>query len=121
MELLENRIIELGIVRLPIDNQMFDKIDLPDEPIVVAMGNKWNDDHPNRTYIQLEELEKKPLMLLRRQKGTSMYNQDMYMVDIIKTICLNAGFEPQIICESSDIMTLLNWANHDIGIALVPK
>ncbi|SMQ72123.1 DNA-binding transcriptional regulator, LysR family [Bacillus sp. OV166] len=120
MELVENRIIELGIVRLPIDNSIFDMIHLPDEPIVVAMSNKWNCDD-DRPFIMLSELEEKPLMLLRRQQGTSMYNQDMYTGDVVKTACLNAGFEPKIICESSDIMTLLTWANHDIGIALVPK
>jgi LysR family transcriptional regulator, salicylic acid-responsive activator of bsdBCD len=120
MELVANRIIELGIVRLPIDNSIFDMIHLPDEPIVVAMSNKWNRDD-NRPFIRLSELKEKPLMLLRRQQGTSMYNQDMYTVDVVKTACLNAGFEPKIICESSDIMTLLTWADHDIGIALVPK
>ncbi len=120
MELLENRIIELGIVRLPIDNEIFDIIHLPDEPIVVAMSNKWN-DNPNSPSIKLSELEEKPLMLLRRHKGTSMYNQDLYLVDIIKNAFQNAGFEPKVICESSDIMTLLTWANHDIGMAIVPR
>lgn len=120
MELIENRNVELGIVRLPIDNQIFDMIHLPDEPIVVVMSNKWNIE-PDKPYIKLSDLEEKPLMLLRRQKGTSMYNQDIYTVDIVRSACLNAGFEPKIICESSDIMTLLTWAVHDIGIALVPR
>jgi LysR family transcriptional regulator, salicylic acid-responsive activator of bsdBCD len=120
MELLENRIIELGIVRLPIDNRIFDMIHLPDEPIVVAMSNKWN-SYSDRPSIMLSELEDKPLLVLRRQIGTSMYSEDMYTVDAVKTAFLNVGFEPRIICESTDIMTLLTWAYHDIGIALVPK
>lgn len=120
MELVENRIIELGIVRLPIDNSIFDMIQLPNEPIVAVMSNKWDSDK-DRPSIMLSELEGKPLMFLRRQKGTSMYNQEMYTVDVVKTACLNAGFEPRIVCESSDIMTLLTWAHHDIGIALVPR
>jgi LysR family transcriptional regulator, salicylic acid-responsive activator of bsdBCD len=120
MELLENRIIDVGIVRLPIDNKIFEKIHLPEEPIVVAMSSKWNSygDGPS---IRLSELEEKPLMLLRRQQGTSMYNQDIYTVDAVKTAFINSGFEPKIICESSDIMTLLTWAHHGIGIALVPR
>ncbi|MEH7252371.1 LysR family transcriptional regulator [Neobacillus niacini] len=120
MELLENRIIELGIVRLPIDNNIFDMIHLPDEPIVVAMSNKWNSNSESSS-IKLSELQNKPLMVLRRQIGTSMYNQDMYNLDAVKTAFLDVGFEPKIICESSDMMTLLTWAYHDIGIALVPK
>jgi LysR family transcriptional regulator, salicylic acid-responsive activator of bsdBCD len=120
MELVENRIIELGIVRLPVDIRIFDMINLPDEPIVVAMSSKWNIGN-DRPYIKLSELEDKPLMLLRRQKGTSMYNHEMYIVDMVESACLNAGFKPKIICESSDIMTLLTWANHNIGITIVPK
>ncbi|ARK30187.1 LysR family transcriptional regulator [Halalkalibacter krulwichiae] len=120
MELLENRIIELGIVRFPIDSSIFNMIHLPDEPLVVAMNpNRIIGNNPNT--IELSELKEKPLMLLRRQKGTSMYNQDIYTVDILKDACLKNGFEPKIICESSDIMTLLIWANHDIGITIVPK
>ena len=69
----------------------------------------------------LSELKDKPLMILRRHTGTSTYNQDIYTVDILKSACLHNGFEPKIICESSDIMTLLIWANHDIGMTIVPK
>lgn len=120
MELLEKRIIELGIVRRPIDEEIFNMISLPDEPIVVAMNSKW-DDGTGTTYIDLSELKEKPLMLLRRQKGTSTYNQTMFTVDMVKSACIESGFEPRIICESSDIMTLLTWADRGIGIAVVPK
>lgn len=120
MELVENRIIDLGIVRLPIDHRIFEMIHLPNEPIMVAMSSKWN-INGRQSYIDLSELEGKPLMLLRRQIGTSMYNQELYTVDQVEGSCLKAGFVPRIICESSDIMTLLTWANHDIGITIVPK
>ncbi len=120
MELVEKRIVELGIVRLPIDTRLFDMISLPDEPIVVAMSEKW-DIGKDRAYIKLSELEGKPLMLPRRQKGTSIYNHQLYITDMVETACLQHGFEPRIVCESSDITTLLNWAIHDIGITTVPR
>ena len=120
MELVENRIIELGIVRFPIDSSVFNMIPLPDEPLVVAMNPSRNIGN-NPDTIMLSELKDKPLMLLRRQKGTSLYNQEIYTVDIFKDACLSNGFEPKVICESSDIMTLLIWANHDIGMTIVPK
>ena len=68
MELIENRNVDLGIVRLPIDNQIFDMIHLPDEPIVVAMSNKWNVER-DKPYIKLSDLEEKPLMLLEDRKA----------------------------------------------------
>ncbi len=120
MELVEKRIVELGIVRLPIDNRLFEMVSLPDEPIVVAMSRNW-DIGKDRPYIKLSELRDIPLMLLRRQKGTSIYNHQLYISDMVETACRQNGFEPKIICESSDITTLLTWAIHDIGITTVPR
>lgn len=120
MELLENRIIDIGIVRRPFDNEVFEKINLPDEPQVVAMSPKLNIGG-SRQYIKLAELENKPLMLLRRLKGTSTYNHKLYMMDNINDAFIKSGLKPNIICESNDIPTLLNWANHGIGITIVPK
>lgn len=120
MELLENRIIELGIVRLPVNNGMFNMINLPAEPLVAAMSRHWNIGD-NQPYVKLSDLENKPLMLLRRQQGTSMYHHRMYIMDLVEDACREAGFEPKIICESNDIMTLLTWANHDVGITIVPQ
>lgn len=120
MELIEKRIIELGIVRLPIDKEIFESISLPDEPMVAAMSKNIEFNAVSK-YINLSELEEKPLMLLRRHKGTSTFNQSMYDVDMVKNACRDFGFEPNIICESSNLMTLLNWANYDIGIAIIPR
>ena len=121
MELVENRVVELGIVRLPVDNRLFEMLSLPEEPFVAAMSPHWNIGG-DRPFIRLSELKDKPLMLLRRQKGTSdYYNHPLYTSDIVGTACLQNGFEPKIICESSDLTTLLNWASHDIGITIVPR
>lgn len=120
MELIEKRIIELGIVRLPIDKEVFESISLPDEPMVAAMSKNMefnNDPH----FINLEDLKDKPLMLLRRLQGTSPYNQSLYDPNMFKNACNEHGFEPNIICESNSLMPLLNWANYDIGIAITPR
>jgi LysR family transcriptional regulator, salicylic acid-responsive activator of bsdBCD len=39
----------------------------------------------------------------------------------MKSACTKMGFEPAIPCESSNLVPLLNWANCDIGIAIIPK
>lgn len=119
MELLEKRIIEIGLVRMPIDTEMFECILLSDEPIVIATGNRWNPTEEDS--IKISDLKNKPLMILKRQVDTSMYRHDSYIFDIIRDSCLKHGFEPNIICETSDIMTLLTWTYHDIGIAVIPE
>ncbi|MBM4763555.1 LysR family transcriptional regulator [Bacillus sp. B15-48] len=120
VELLENRIVELGVTRLPINSQIYNMIRLPEEPMIAAMNHEW-DISNGFPYINLSNLENKPLMLLRRSQVTSTYNHTLFdpeqMEDIFKTI----KFEPTIISESDNIATLLNWAYHGIGIAIVPK
>lgn len=118
-ELVANRIVEIGIVRQPINDQLFDMIQLSEEPIVAAMSEKWNIGE-NQDYITLAELEGKPLMCIITPKGTSAYNHSS-VSDRVVAACLQNGFEPNIIGESSAITPLLNWAHYDIGIAMVPR
>jgi LysR family transcriptional regulator, salicylic acid-responsive activator of bsdBCD len=119
MELVANRIVEIGIVRLPINDQLFSMIQLSEEPIVVVMSEKLNTGE-DRDCITVAELEGKPLMCLCTPKGTSAYNQSS-VSDKVAAACLKNGFEPNIIGESSNITPLLTWALYDIGIAVVPR
>jgi len=121
MELVENRNVELGIIRLPVNTQVFDMISLPEEPMIAVMNRGWEEISNGFPYINLSNLKGKPLMLLKRQQGTSVYIHEMYTVELVKDSCRKIGFEPTIICESDNIATLLNWAYHGIGIAIVPK
>ncbi len=120
MELTEKRIVELGIVRLPIDKDVFDSINLSSEPIVAAMSEQMGFPYDS-VNINLGDLKDKPLMLLRSYKGTSDYSTSVDAVDMMKSACTELGFEPTILCESSNIGPLLNWANCDIGIAIIPR
>ena len=120
MELLDKRIIELGITRLPVDTSVFDLINLPEEPMVAAMNDNWN-FATGFPYINFSSLEDKPLLLLRRLKGTSVYNHELYTTELVKDNFRSLGLTSNIVSESDDIATLLNWAYHGIGIAIVPK
>jgi DNA-binding transcriptional LysR family regulator len=113
-QLLESRAIEVGLVRLPIDNtKKYDMLQLPTEPLMAAIGptlSEGDDDCP----IRLSDLADMPILLLRRQHGTFIYEQFL-------EACKISGFEPHVLCESSDIMTLLALAESGLGITIVPK
>ncbi|MEJ9212692.1 LysR family transcriptional regulator [Bacillus smithii] len=113
-ELLESRVIEVGLVRLPIDHaKKYNMLHLPTEPLMAAIGPAWSegdDDSP----IRLSDLADLPILLLRRQHGTFIYEQFL-------EACKQSGFEPNVLCESSDIMTLLALAESGVGITIVPK
>ncbi|WP_378953458.1 LysR family transcriptional regulator [Pelosinus sp. sgz500959] len=109
LELLNTRIIEIGIVRAVFDSEIYHSVSLPNEPMVVAMDRKWNCGSGNDQEIHLKKLEDKPLLLHRS-------NESMIM-----ECCQKNGFQARILCRGDDVRSLLVWADAGLGIAIVPK
>lgn len=109
-ELLDRRLIEIGIVRFPVDVDKYDILRLPAEPLVAVMSH---DDDYGET-VRMMDLTNKPLMLIRREQGSFIY-------EMVLEAFQRMGIEPKIICESNDITTLLAWANAGIGVAIIPE
>ena len=108
LELLNAGVVDLGIVRFPVDQKVYDFITLPSESMIIAAHSSVFQTNKS-SVIRLEELKKLPLMMHRRHKS------------ILVEQCSKVGFEPNILCTSDDIMPLLLWANSGIGFAVVPK
>lgn len=108
LELIKSGVVEIGIIRTPFNQDTFDFINLPNEPMVAgALENLfWNN---NTDCMHLKALEGKPLLMHNRY------------ANIIVLACRKAGFEPRIICKIDDSRSLLNWANMGMGIAIIPK
>lgn len=108
LELLNNGIIEVGIVRSIFDLACYHWINLPLEPMIVAMSGKWN-VWQKKIPISLHELADKPLLVLRSNEA------------LLRKCCRDLAFEPLILCMGDDVRSLLVLANEGIGLALVPK
>lgn len=108
LDLLKNGLIDVGIVRTPIDSEYYDSILFPEEPMVAAtVGTPfWTD---SQQAITIADLEGKPLLILNRYKET-----------VVKA-CHNAGFEPHIIGKIDDTRTIMLWANKGMGVAIVQR
>lgn len=108
LDMLKNGLIDIGIVRTPIDSEYYDSILFPDEPMVAAtIGTPfWNQDQPS---ITVAELAGKPLLVLNRYENM-----------IIKS-CQKAGFEPEIVGKIDDTRSIILWANTGMGIAIVQR
>lgn len=109
LDLLNTRIIEIGIVRTVFDAKMYHSVNLPTEPMVIAMTKEWNPMGNNTQHIQLKELADTPLLLHRS-------NEKM-----ILECCERNGFEARILCRGDDVRSLLVWADAGLGIAIVPR
>ncbi|GMA98704.1 LysR family transcriptional regulator [Pelosinus sp. IPA-1] len=109
LELLNNRVIEIGIIRAPFDSEIYESITLPDEPLVIAMrkdGSLCGDDPVN---VRLIELANQPLIVPLRWKA------------MFVEWCEKVGFTPNIVCISDGILLNIIWTKLGIGMALVPK
>lgn len=108
LELLNNGVIEVGIARSVFKLEDYNWIDLPSEPMIVAM-EKHSYFGDNLQTIAVSELEGKPLLLHRSN------------VTMITECCQKCGFEPDIFCIGDDVRSLLMWANEGMGLAIVVK
>ncbi len=107
-ELLDRGIVDLGIIRLPFDQSLYDSIILPDESLVTVFSAPFQELAVSEPFINVSALENKPLLIHRKFETQ------------ITDACQSAGFTPHILCESDDVMPLLTWANAGIGVAVVP-
>jgi DNA-binding transcriptional LysR family regulator len=107
-ELLNNGVIEIGFVRMPINSEIFETICLPSEPMVAATSSEpfWT---KYQKYVSLRELSNKPLIVDRRFEK------------MIIESCERLGFNPRILCKGDDARSILLWADTGMGIAIVPK
>ncbi len=108
VDLLNRGIIEVGIVRTPFNATPFECRYTQTEPMLAVMTAEY-DDNPSQTRITIAELRNKPLIIYRRFE------------QLLATICIDQGFEPDFFCKNDDARTTLWWANAGLGIGIVPQ
>ena len=102
LEFLDAGLIEIGLVRLPIDESKYNFIVLPQERMVaVSIPNMFPIEEKEE--LKLAQLENTPLLILRRYAPT------------ISEYCRN------ILCVSDDVTPLLLWVRLGLGVAIVPE
>ena len=107
LELLDNRVIEIGITRTQVDARVYESIVLPNEPLVAVMHRDHmigKDPHE----VQVAELKDQPLIIPLRWQ--SLFTGD----------CRKLGFEPKILCVSDSIVQDLLLAKMGMGLAILP-
>jgi DNA-binding transcriptional LysR family regulator len=108
LDLLNNGVIEIGIVHATSDAERYESICLPNDRMVAAMSEKWDQGRPEQL-LPLAALADKPILCHRRSETR------------ITECCRQAGFEPNILCEGDDVRALLVLADAGVGVALVSR
>ena len=102
VELLNAGLIEIGVVRLPVDEAVYNFIALPREKmVVVSVPGKFIPEE--QAELPLNQLENTPLLIQRRYAPN------------VADYCRN------ILCISDDVTPLLIWARLGLGVAIVPE
>lgn len=107
LELLDNRVIEIGITRTQVDAKVYESIVLPNEPLVVIMNREQEIGESERE-VKLSELKNVPLLVPLRWQSVFTAN------------CKKRGFDPNIICVSDSIVQDLLLTKMGMGMALLP-
>lgn len=108
LDLLNNGMIEIGIVRTPFNTENFNLVYMPKEPMVAVAREDLFFPRSLKS-ISLEELKDKPIILDKRFEH------------LITSSCHQVGFQPKIICEGEDSQSILLWTYTGMGIGIVPK
>ncbi|WP_422657020.1 LysR family transcriptional regulator [Paenibacillus sp. EC2-1] len=116
-ELLQKRVIELVVARLPFEAQthidQYEVLPLPSDPYVAVIPSAWTPQFHNHT-VNMKELATFPFLTLKTEKTTRMHEQVM-------NECKRHGFEPNIICECSSVAIIMSLIASGIGITIFPK
>lgn len=112
---LDERKIDLGIVREPFNKTRYNYRQIHDEALgshdsdcFVALADPGFYASFEEDTIPLSELRDFPLLLHRRY------------ISMFTKYCKSCDFIPNIICKNNDVMSLLSWVKAGIGIAVLP-
>lgn len=105
--------IDISLLSLPLMDESLTYEPLIEEEIILALpsNHRLVKSGEAKQTIQIEELANEPFIALKKGQG---FRQ------IAIELCLNAGFTPNIVFESSNIETVQALVGAGMGIAFVP-
>lgn len=102
--------LDVGFVRLPVDDPRIVARPILHERLVAALGPK----SPWRPRAGLASVAAEPFITIARTMSASFY-------DHVVAVCRASGFTPNIVQEASELFTVLMLVRAGMGVALVPS
>jgi len=110
LEALQNRTLDVGFVRLPVQAEEISSFPLFSDRLVIAVGPQGGKSSPKG----LRSYAREPFVLVTRSASASLHDH------ILRT-CHAAGFVPRVVQEAEELFTILNFVRAGAGVALVPN
>lgn len=102
--------LDIGVVVLPVNEKVFDSFSFEKEEIKLVVS-------ASHRFADLKEIELSQL----KDENFILFNDDFALHSRIISSCASAGFQPNIISESSQWDFIGKMAASKLGIALMPE
>lgn len=103
--------LDVGFVRPPIENSELVSTVIFRESLIVALPEAHSLHKHKKISIKL--LANEPFILFPRVVAPGLH-------DLVLSICLQAGFSPQVAQEAIQMQTIVSLVAADMGVAIVP-
>lgn len=102
-------LLDFGIIFPPEDTNTFDSLSFSRDSLKVIMSP----EHPLAQYNSLD------FTMLKKEEFV-LYHQDFKLHDMVLDRCKEAGYYPKIIFETAQFQLMVQLAEANLGIALLP-
>lgn len=109
-KLLKERVIELAIVRFPIELKDFSVLYFKPESFYFVVSSEISINSENISYEQMQDYS----LILPSTEGLGLFNM---IIERFTSRSLKAN----VICECSDILTLLDLVSRGFGATIIPE
>ncbi|KAF0817610.1 Transcriptional regulator CidR, LysR family [Bacillus sp. ZZV12-4809] len=108
---VEDGTLDIGLIcTVPAHGSSFEIIKVLKDPLMLIIHREHR--LASKTEVHFSELAKEPFIL---------YRKDFTLYDLIIEECLKSGFQPNIVCESSQKDFLLGMVEGKLGVTMLPS
>jgi DNA-binding transcriptional LysR family regulator len=107
---IEDGSLDIGMVALPVNENTFEMFPFVKEPLMLIV-------HPDHELAQQENVDLSQL----KNENFILFREDFTLHDRIINRCIQSGFDPKVICESSQWDFISEMVAIKLGIALLPR
>ena len=107
---VEDGTLDVGVAVLPVKENAVEVFEFAKNPLMVIVSRQHA--LASREQVSLGEL---------RDESFVFYHRDFGLYGLIYDACVNTGFEPEVICETSQWNFMAKVVAAQLGIALLPQ
>jgi DNA-binding transcriptional LysR family regulator len=102
--------IDLGVVVLPVDEEVFEVVPLVERELVLIVNSSHH--LAKRSQVSFRDL---------RDESFILYSKGYSLHDRVRDMCIRNGFEPTVTHESGQWLFISEMVSANLGISLLPE